>query len=149
MTFAVQEGEKPSLLVSSSLVERPTIKAGRSVRFRGDQSPKIRSCLMENYSARRDRLLVEEVTVDRGQETSPGGIYMPDTAQQFRDSLKRVVVVSVGPGVYNLQGTLNPVNIQEGQTLLIGPHAGTELRLNGVKYLSIVESDVHGVVTAA
>ena len=104
---------------------------------------------MENYSARRDRLLVEEVTVDRGQETSPGGIYMPDTAQQFRDSLKRVVVVSVGPGVYNLQGTLNPVNIQEGQTLLIGPHAGTELRLNGVKYLSIVESDVHGVVTAA
>jgi chaperonin GroES len=102
---------------------------------------------MENYSARRDRLLVEVMTVTKAEETTPSGIVMPVTVNQQRDALKRATVMAVGPGIYNLNGTVNPVNINMGDTVLIGPHAGIELRLNGSKYLSIVESDIHGVVT--
>jgi chaperonin GroES len=87
-----------------------------------------------------DRVLVkrlEEVQVTKG------GIYIPDTAKEKPVEGK---VMSVGPGKVNDQGNRVPLNLKEGDRILFGRYAGSEIKVNDEEYLMMREDDILAVV---
>jgi chaperonin GroES len=93
-----------------------------------------------NVRPLRDRLLVSRL---EEQEQRVGGIIIPDTAKEKPQQGK---VVAVGSGRMNEKGTVLPLDVQVGDTVLFGKYAGTEIKLEGKEYLILREDDVLGVV---
>ena len=87
-----------------------------------------------------DRVLVqrlEEKTVTKG------GIFIPDTAKEKPVEGK---VIAVGPGKVNDQGNRVPLNLKEGDRVLFGRYAGSEIKIEGEEYLMMREDDILAVV---
>ena len=87
-----------------------------------------------------DRVLVkrlEEVQVTKG------GIYIPDTAKEKPVEGK---VMSVGPGKVNDQGNRVPLNLKEGDKILFGRYAGSEIKIEGEEYLMMREDDILAII---
>ena len=55
-------------------------------------------------------------------------------------------VVSVGPGGRDESGKLIPIDVKTGDTVLFGKWSGTEVKIDGVEYLIMKESDIMGVL---
>ena len=89
----------------------------------------------------RDRILVERV---EEQEQRVGGIIIPDTA---REKPQQGRVVAVGKGRVNDDGDVFPLDVKEGETILFGKYAGSEIKIDGREYLILREDEVLGVVT--
>ena len=66
------------------------------------------------------------------------GIYIPDTAKEKPQQGK---VVAVGPGTKD-----EKITVKVGDKVLYGKYAGTELKLEGVDYLMMRESDVLAII---
>jgi chaperonin GroES len=88
----------------------------------------------------RDRIVVERV---EEQEQRIGGIIIPDTA---REKPQQGRVIAVGTGRVNDKGDVFPLDVKEGDTILFGKYAGTEIKIEGKEYLIIREDEVLGVV---
>jgi chaperonin GroES len=56
-------------------------------------------------------------------------------------------VVAVGPGGRDEAGKLIPIDLKPGDRVLFGKWSGTEVKIDGVEYLIMKESDVMGVLT--
>ena len=67
-----------------------------------------------------DRIVLK---VDSADETSPGGIIIP---QEAKDPVNKGTVVAVGPGKYQM-GTLIPVAVREGDRVVFNHYAGQEV----------------------
>ena len=76
------------------------------------------------------------------EETTSGGLYIPDTA---KEKPMRGTVVAVGPGKVENGVTVN-MTVSEGDTVLYGKYAGTEIQLDGEDVLIMRESDILGIV---
>ncbi len=87
-----------------------------------------------------DRIIVERL---EGETRTSGGIVLPDTA---KEKPKQGRVVAVGAGKLNDDGERVPVEVKEGETILFGSYAGTEVKIDGKEYLILREEDVLGVV---
>lgn len=81
-----------------------------------------------------DRVLVQSAPA----EEKVGGIIIPDTA---KEKPQRGKVVAVGNGTKD-----DPMVLKENDTVLYGKYAGTELEVEGEKYLIMRQSDVLAVV---
>jgi chaperonin GroES len=88
----------------------------------------------------RDRLLVERV---EEQEQRIGGIIIPDTAKEKPQQGR---VVAVGKGRVNDKGDVFPLDVKEGDTILFGKYAGSEIKIEGKEYLILREDEVLGVL---
>ena len=88
----------------------------------------------------RDRILVERL---EEQEQRIGGIIIPDTAKEKPQQGR---VVAVGKGRVNDKGEVFPLDVKEGDTVLFGKYAGSEIKLEGKEYLILREDEVLGVV---
>jgi chaperonin GroES len=88
----------------------------------------------------RDRLLVERV---EEQEQRIGGIIIPDTAKEKPQQGR---VVAVGKGRVNDKGEVFPLDVREGETILFGKYAGSEIKIDGKEYLILREEEVLGVL---
>jgi chaperonin GroES len=82
-----------------------------------------------------DRVLVQPSDAD---ETTTGGIIIPDTA---KEKPQRGTVIAVGPGKPE-----EPMTVKSGDTVLYGKYAGTELSVDGGDYLIMRESDVFAII---
>jgi chaperonin GroES len=58
-------------------------------------------------------------------------------------------VIAVGPGGRDESGKLIPIDLKEGDRVLFGKWSGTEVKIDGVEYLIMKESDIMGVLTEA
>ncbi|MFN8829032.1 MAG: co-chaperone GroES [Labrys sp. (in: a-proteobacteria)] len=87
-----------------------------------------------------DRVVVQRVDAE---EKSKGGIIIPDTAKEKPQEGK---VVAVGPGARDDSGKLVPLDVKAGDRILFGKWSGTEVKLDGVDYLIMKESDIMGIV---
>jgi chaperonin GroES len=87
-----------------------------------------------------DRVVVERVEAD---EKSSGGIIIPDTA---KEKPSQGEITAVGPGGRDESGKLIPIDLKVGDRVLFGKWSGTEIKLDGVDYLIMKESDIMGVV---
>ncbi len=81
-----------------------------------------------------DHVLVEPA---EEKEVKKGGIIIPDTA---KEKPTEGVVRAVGPGKLEDDGKRIPIEVKEGDRVLISKYGGTEVKLNG-KELKILHSD--------
>lgn len=86
-----------------------------------------------------DRVVVQPLEAD---EKTEGGLYIPDTAQE---KPQKGTVVAIGPGRVE-NGTQIDMTVSEGDEILYGKYAGTEVTLDGAEFLIMRESDIFGVI---
>ena len=87
-----------------------------------------------------DRLVVTRI---EEEETSKGGIIIPDSA---KERPLEGNVIAVGSGKKLDDGTVVPLDVKEGDRVLFGKYAGTEVKVDGVEHLILSEDEVLGVV---
>lgn len=78
-----------------------------------------------------DRVVIKPATAE---ETTKGGIIIPDTA---KEKPQRGEVVAVGPGKDG-----NAMTVSKGDTVLYGKYAGQEINYEGEDYLIMREDDI-------
>ena len=90
-----------------------------------------------------DRIVVRRI--EEG-ETTRGGIIIPDSA---KDKPQEGEVVSVGKGKVNEDGKVFPLAVKEGDRILFGKYAGTEIKIDGEELLIMREDEVLGILEGA
>jgi chaperonin GroES len=88
-----------------------------------------------------DRVVLKRI---EAEAKTSGGIIIPDTA---KEKPQQGEVIAVGPGGRDEAGKLIPVDLKAGDRVLFGKWSGTEIKIDGVEYLIMKESDVMGVLT--
>jgi len=96
-----------------------------------------------NIQPLNDRLVIEPAAKE---ETTAGGIILPDSAQE---KPLRGNVVAVGPGKRLDSGKLAPMDVAIGDTVMYGKYSGTEVSVGGKDYVILRAEDVLAVVTGA
>ena len=87
-----------------------------------------------------NRLIVRRITED---ETTAGGIIIPDTA---KEKPQQADVVAVGPGKRDDNGNVIKMDVQKGDRVLFSKYSGSEVSLDGEEHLIITEDDVLAVL---
>ena len=87
------------------------------------------------------RVLVKRLDAE---ETSAGGIVLPDTAQEKPQEAE---VVSLGTGGKDDNGNDIEFTVKAGDKVLISKYGGTEVKIDGVDLLIVSESDILGIVS--
>jgi len=90
-----------------------------------------------------DRILVRRV---EETEVTRGGILIPDSA---KDKPQEGEVISAGKGKVNEDGKVFPLAVKEGDRILFGKYAGTEIKLDGEDFVIMREEEVLGIITGA
>lgn len=88
-----------------------------------------------------DRILVRRV---EEEETTRGGIVIPDTA---KGKPQEGEVIAAGKGKINEKGKVFPLDVKEGDRVLFGKYAGTDIKIEGEEFLIIREDEVLGILT--
>ena len=73
-----------------------------------------------NVTPLHDRVIVKPA---KAEEKTAGGIIIPDTA---KEKPQRGTVIAAGPGKKD-----EPVTVKEGDTVLYGKYAGTDISIDG------------------
>lgn len=76
--------------------------------------------------------------------TVKGGILLPETS---KEKPKEGEVIAVGPGKYDDNGSLKPVEVKVGDKVLFSNYAGTEVKLDEEDLLILSEDDILVVVS--
>lgn len=89
--------------------------------------------------------IVVKVNKKNGEETTVNGIILPDTVHE--GALIEGKVVAVGEGMYSANGTLIPVVVDEGNTILYSKHAAvSEHTIDGEEYILMSVNEVLAIV---
>ena len=88
----------------------------------------------------QDRIIVKRVD---SEDTTKGGIIIPDTAQEKPQEGK---VIAAGKGKLNDEGKVQPLDVKKGDKILFSKYAGTEIQIDGEEHIIIREDDVLGVI---
>jgi chaperonin GroES len=87
-----------------------------------------------------DRVIVKRT---EEEETTKGGIIIPDTAKEKPIEGK---VVAVGDGKTLEDGKKQPLEVKVGDKVLFGKYAGTDINIDGEEHLIMREEDIIAVV---
>lgn len=88
-----------------------------------------------NIKPLADRVLVQPM---EAEQKTAAGIIIPDTA---KEKPQQGVVVAVGPGKKD-----EPMSVKVGDKVLYGKYSGSELEIEGAKYLIMRESDIFAIL---
>jgi chaperonin GroES len=88
----------------------------------------------------RDRLLVKKI---EDELKTKSGLQLSD---DIKERPTKGVVLAVGNGKVNNDGTLLPMVIEVGDTILYPKYAGHPVKLQFEEYLILEESEVLGIV---
>ena len=84
----------------------------------------------------QDRVLVQRT---EEEETTAGGIIIPDTA---KEKPQEGVVVATGKGKPRDDGGITPLDVAAGDKVLFGKFSGTDVTLDGEDYVILREEDI-------
>lgn len=87
-----------------------------------------------------DRVLVEQ---KQEAEQIKGGIVIPDTA---KEKPQEATVIAVGPGRVLENGELRKPQVKEGEKVLFGKYAGSEVKIDGEEHIILREDDILAVI---
>ncbi len=87
-----------------------------------------------------DRIVVK---VLNQEETTKGGIVLPDTAKERPQEGE---VVAVGSGKVLDNGQKLPLEVKTGDKVLFSKYGGTEVKVEGDEYLILSERDVLAIL---
>jgi len=79
------------------------------------------------------------VKPSEGEQTTKGGIYLPDTA---KEKPQEGEVVAVGPGRVSEDGNRIPMELSQGDKVIYSKFAGTEYKDGDDEFLILRESDI-------
>ena len=82
-----------------------------------------------------DRVVIKP---EPAEEETKGGIIVPDTA---KEKPQKGDVVAVGDGKKD-----EPMTVKQGDKVLYGKYAGTEVSIEGEDYLIMRETDIYGII---
>jgi chaperonin GroES len=88
-----------------------------------------------------DRVLVKRI---EEVQVTKGGIVIPDTAKEKPIEGK---VIAVGPGKMSDAGNRMTLQLKEGDRVLFGKYAGTEIKMESEEYLMMREEDILAIIT--
>ena len=87
-----------------------------------------------------DRVVLKQV---EAVETTKAGILLPGSAQEKPQVSE---IVAVGPGGI-VDGKEVVMTLKEGEKVITGKYSGTQVKLDGVEYTIVSQSDILAVVT--
>ena len=87
-----------------------------------------------------DRLIVQ--LIEEGEQ-QVGGIIIPDTA---KEKPQQGTVVAAGKGKVREDGTVQPMDVKAGDTVLFGKYSGSEIKLDGEEFMIMREDEILGVL---
>lgn len=88
----------------------------------------------------RDKVVVKP---SEGEEKTAGGIFLPDSAKKKPQEGK---IVAVGTGRVLDDGTVKPLAVAIGDTVLYSKYGGTETTLEGVDYVILDEDQIYAIL---
>lgn len=91
--------------------------------------------MKEKIKPLKDRILVRPA---KAEDTTQGGIIIPDTA---KEKPQEGTVMAVGPGKKD-----EPTTLKEGDEVLYGKYAGTDITVEDEEYLIMREEDILAVI---
>jgi len=87
-----------------------------------------------------DRVIVKRI---EEEEKTAGGIIIPDTAKEKPQQGK---VLAVGKGRTLENGQISPMLVKEGDRVLFGRYAGTDVKIEGEEHLIMREDDILAII---
>ena len=87
-----------------------------------------------------DRILIEQF---EAEEKTAGGIVLPDTA---KEKPQRGKVLAVGQGKLMDSGKRGKMSVKVGDEVFYGKYAGTDVEVDGTKYVLLKEDDILAIV---
>ena len=93
-----------------------------------------------NIRPLHDRVLVKRI---EAQEQVRGGIIIPDTA---KEKPQEAEVIAVGPGKLTEDGKRSPMDVQEGDRILMGKYSGSEIKIEDNDYVILREDEILAVI---
>jgi len=88
----------------------------------------------------QDRVIVRQ---SEAEEKTKSGIVLPDAAKEKPTKGK---VVSVGPGKLDDNGKPMEIGLRAGDTVYYGKYSGTDVEVDGEKFVILRETDILGVL---
>jgi len=87
-----------------------------------------------------DRIVIKQ---SDAEDKSAGGILLPDSAQEKPQIGK---VVAIGPGKLLDDGKRSQMSVKKKDEVLYAKYSGSDVEVDGEKYVILRESDVLGIV---
>ena len=87
-----------------------------------------------------DRVVVKLVEAEEKTKT---GIFLTASAQEKPQVAE---VIAVGPGAHTDDGKLIPMEVKIGDKVITSKYSGTEVKMDGVEYTIVKQSDILAVV---
>ena len=72
-----------------------------------------------------------------------GSIIIPDSAKEKGQTAR---ILATGPGSKKDDGTVVPLDVKVGETVMIGKFGGTEINVDGKDLVILTEDDILGVI---
>lgn len=86
-----------------------------------------------------DRIIIE---IEKAEETTPGGIVLPDAAQEKPQKGK---VVAIGSGKVLDDGSRGPMEVAVGDTVIFSKYGGTEVKQGGKEFMILRQDDIYAI----
>jgi len=86
-----------------------------------------------------DKVVVEPL---EEEDTSPGGIILPDTAKK---KPQEGIVVAVGPGKVLEDGSRGEMAVKKGDRVIYAKYGGTEVTVDGKEYVILDQDSIYAI----
>ena len=93
---------------------------------------------MNEYLRIRNFGPIVDIESKEAEKQTAAGLYIPDTA---KEKPQQGVVLAVGPGKKD-----EAMEVKEGDMVLYGKYAGTEVTIDDKKYLIVKQSDILAII---
>ena len=87
-----------------------------------------------------DRVVLRQ---NAAEERTSSGIFLTASAQEKPQVAE---VIAVGPGAYDDNGKLIPMDVKVGQKVITSKYSGTEVKMDGVEYNIVKQGDILAIV---
>jgi chaperonin GroES len=87
-----------------------------------------------------DRIVIKQ---SEAEEKTTGGIILPDTAKEKPQIGK---IVATGPGKLLDNGKRSKMSVKKKDEVLYAKYSGSDIEIDGEKYVILRESDILGIV---
>jgi len=87
-----------------------------------------------------NRVLVKKLEAEK---TMKGGIILPDTAKKKQEMAE---VIAVGPGKKDSDGTLQPLPVKVGDTVLMDKYSGQDVTIDDQEYVIVRADDIIAII---
>ncbi len=87
-----------------------------------------------------DRVVIKQ---SEAEEKTTGGIILPDAA---KEKPQRGKIIATGPGKTLDDGKRAPVSVKKGDEVIYAKYIGSEVEIDGEKFVVISEKDILGIV---